>query len=64
MGPWEAEYRPLLVHDDRSVVTGITRYADGKTYSNLFVIDFDDEGRCIAFTEWYMRHPSGKTAGT
>ena len=63
-GSWEAEYRPLLVHDDRSIVTGITRYADGKTYSNLFVIDFDDEGRCPAFTEWYMRHPSGKTAGT
>lgn len=63
-GSWEAEYRPLLVHDDRSIVTGITRYADGKTYSNLFVIDFDDEGRCAAFTEWYMRHPSGKTAGT
>lgn len=61
---WEAEYRPLLVHDDRSIVTGITRYADGKTYANLFVIDFDDEGRCRAFTEWYMRQPSGKTAGT
>ena len=53
---WEADYRPMLVHDDRSIVTGVTRYADGKVYSNLFVIDFDADGKCRAFTEWYMRH--------
>jgi ketosteroid isomerase-like protein len=59
---WEAEYRPMLIHDDRAIVTGVTRYADGKVYSNLFVIDFDDEGRCRVFTEWYMRHPHEKEA--
>jgi ketosteroid isomerase-like protein len=54
---WEAEYRPMLVDNRRAIITGETRYADGKIYSNLFVTDFDDDGRCRAFTEWYMRHP-------
>jgi len=57
---WQADYRPMLIQGNRALVTGLTRYADGKTYSNLFVIDFDDEGRCHAFTEWYMRHPKPK----
>ncbi len=56
---WEAEYRPMLVDGRRAIVTGVTRYADGKTYSNLFLIDFDDRGLCRAFTEWYMRRPRG-----
>ncbi len=61
-GSWEAEYRPVLVQGSRAVVTGVTRYAEGATYSNLFMIDFDDEGRCRSFTEWYMRHPKGTEA--
>jgi ketosteroid isomerase-like protein len=57
---WQADYRPMLTQGNRAMVTGLTRYANGKTYSNLFVIDFDNEGRCRAFTEWYMRHPKPK----
>jgi hypothetical protein len=26
--------------------------------SNLFVLAFDDDGRCREFTEWYMKHPN------
>ena len=59
-GSWQAEYRPMLVDGSRAIVTGETRYADGKTYSNLFVIEFDDDGRCRDFIEWYMRHPKLK----
>lgn len=29
----------------------------GHTYSNLWVIRLDTEGRCTEFTEWWMRHP-------
>lgn len=61
-GAWEAHYRPMLIDGDRAIVTGVTRYEDGKTYSNLFAIDFDEKGRCRSFTEWYMRHPHEKTA--
>ena len=53
-GSWEAAYRPLLIDDDRAVATGETRYADGPTFSNLYVMRFDDDGRCAEFVEWFM----------
>jgi ketosteroid isomerase-like protein len=62
-GTWEAHYRPLFVEGDRAIVTGETRYVDGETYSNLFVVDFDGNGRCRAFTEWYMLQPDRSTQG-
>jgi ketosteroid isomerase-like protein len=57
-GSWEASYAPLLVEGDGAVATGETRYADGQTFSNLFVLAFDGDGRCTEFTEWYMEHPA------
>jgi ketosteroid isomerase-like protein len=61
-GSWEAAYSPLLVDGDRAVATGETRYTEGRTFSNLFVIAFDGDGRCREFTEWYMEHPAGRTS--
>jgi ketosteroid isomerase-like protein len=55
-GSWQATYRPLLVTGDRAIATGETRYTDGRTFSNLFVMRFDAEGRCSEFGEWYMEH--------
>ena len=31
-------------------------YADGQTFSNLFVLEFDADGRCRSFTEWFMEY--------
>jgi ketosteroid isomerase-like protein len=56
-GSWEAEYRPLLVEGNRAVATGETRYASGKRYVNLFVLRFDEDGRCAEFVEWFMMPP-------
>ena len=56
-GSWEAEYRPLAVDGDVAVSIGESRYADGKTYSNIFVCRFDGEGRCREFREWFMQPP-------
>ena len=56
-GSWEAEYRPLLIEGDRAVITGETRYRDGEVFSNLWVLEFDGEGRCSDFVEWYMQQP-------
>ena len=56
-GSWQARYAPLVVEGSRAVVTGETRYSDGQTFSNLFVLAFDGEGRCSEFTEWYVEHP-------
>jgi ketosteroid isomerase-like protein len=58
-GSWEASYRPLLIAGDRAVATGETRYADGKVFSNLYVLRFDAEGRCSELVEWYVKHPGG-----
>ena len=55
---WEASYAPLLFDGDRVVVTGETRYAEGRDFSNLWVLRFDEDGRCSDFVEWYMEHPA------
>jgi hypothetical protein len=61
-GSWEAAYEPLLVEGDAAVATGETRYANGRVFSNLFVLEFNDEGRCRSFTEWYMENAAGRTS--
>jgi ketosteroid isomerase-like protein len=43
---------------DRAFVQGKTEYRDAETYSNLWVIDFAEDGRASAFTEWWMEHPA------
>ena len=60
-GSWEADYEVLAIDGDTGVAHGRTRYlTDDRTavdreFANVFVIRFDDEGRCREFTEWYMR---------
>ncbi len=56
-GSWEAEYRPVLVAGDQAVVVGDTRYAKDRDFANLFLLTFDDDGRCATFVEWYMPKP-------
>jgi ketosteroid isomerase-like protein len=58
-GSWEASYRPLMLDGDRAVATGESRYADGEVFSNLWVLRFDDDGRCSEFVEWFMLQPPG-----
>jgi ketosteroid isomerase-like protein len=56
-GSWDAEYRPLLVAGDQAVVVGDTRYVNEQDFANLFLLTFDDDGRCSTFIEWYMPKP-------
>jgi uncharacterized protein (TIGR02246 family) len=51
------EWRPVAVTADVAVIDGTTRYP-GSTYSNLWVIRLDADGRCREFTEWWMAHPA------
>jgi ketosteroid isomerase-like protein len=56
---WEAHYEPLVVEGKIAVAQGRTRYlqTDGtvqREFANLFVLQFDDVGRCESFTEWFM----------
>lgn len=56
---WEAEYAPYAVDDDKAVAVGRTRYIAGdepeKLYHNVFLLRFDEEGRCAQFAEFYVR---------
>ncbi|HEY0492395.1 MAG TPA: nuclear transport factor 2 family protein, partial [Candidatus Dormibacteraeota bacterium] len=60
-GTYDASYRTLAVDGDLAVASGRSRYytdASKSTleaeYDNLFLMRFDQEGRCLSFQEWYM----------
>jgi SnoaL-like protein len=56
-GSWEAAYAPLMIVGDRAIATGETSYANGRRFSNLFVMRFDSDGRCSDFVEWFIEQP-------
>ena len=39
------------------IVTGESRYTDGEVFSNLWQLEFADDGRCSRFVEWFVLHP-------
>lgn len=56
---WEAAYQAYAVDGDRAVATGYSRYrADAdepeRVFWNAFLMQFAPDGRCTAFTEFYM----------
>jgi hypothetical protein len=56
---WEAAYAPFAVDGDRAVATGVSRYfrtavEPERTYHNVFLLHFADDGRCSEFTELWM----------
>ncbi len=50
------DWRPVSITDEVAIIEGTTTYPD-QTYSNLWVIRLDVDGRCGHFTEWWMEHP-------
>jgi ketosteroid isomerase-like protein len=57
---WSFEWLPLVEEGDLAIITGSTRYADPpSSYRNLWVIRFDESGRCRDFTEWYVEEDDG-----
>ena len=62
-GTYEATYSPVAVDGDVVVATGSSSYREQpggpivRTYDNCFVLRFDGEGRCLEFTEYYLRRP-------
>jgi hypothetical protein len=64
-GRYKGEYHPVVVEGNRAAAQGESHYfaEDGKTlereYHNLFLLTFDDEGRCSEFREWYAK-PRGQ----
>ncbi|TMC44017.1 MAG: nuclear transport factor 2 family protein [Chloroflexi bacterium] len=60
-GTYEGSYEPVAIDSDLAVVNGRSRYFKDASkseldleYDNIFLIQFDDRGRCRSFREWYM----------
>ncbi len=62
-GTYAGHYEPLVIEGNRAVANGRSRYfeADGVTlkteFDNIFVLRFDDDGRCAEYREWYFQQP-------
>jgi len=55
-GTWTFTHDVLIEDGALGVVRGETAYADGRTYSNLWLVWLDDDDRCTRFVEYYMLH--------
>ena len=60
-GTYQGTYAPIAVDGNRAVVQGRSRYFKDSTRSeltrqwdNVFVMEFDDAGRCRSFSEWWV----------
>jgi ketosteroid isomerase-like protein len=61
-GSWEAHYEPWAIGGDRAVAVGTSRYFASagqpeKLYHNAYLMEFDGEGRCRRFTEFFILDP-------
>jgi len=62
-GTYDGHYEPILIEGDRAVANGKSLYfeQDGSTlkteWNNIFLLRFDDDGRCAEYREWYMKRP-------
>jgi ketosteroid isomerase-like protein len=60
-GSFDARYECYAVDADRAVATGASTYfedeADARVYDNVYLLRFDEDGRCSEFTEWFMQRP-------
>ncbi len=66
-GAYDASYEPLLMGEDGGVAAGRSLYytdASRSTleheYHNLFLVRFDEAGRCREFRDWYTARPGGE----
>lgn len=61
-GSFDATYECYAADEDRAVAVGSSTYfaADGtvdRVYDNVYLLRFDEDGRCSEFTEWFMQRP-------
>ena len=54
-GTWTFDFEVAGVDGDTAFVRGRTEYSSGEgSFSNLWLIRFDREGRATEFVEWWM----------
>jgi hypothetical protein len=55
-GSFNFRYEILAISELLGVVRGWTKYLDPPSeYSNIWVVQLDEESRCTRFTEWWMK---------
>jgi hypothetical protein len=66
-GTWEAHYEPFTVDGDRAVAVGWSRYYTDTSrsavrfvFDNAYLLEFDADGRCRSFTEFYVERPADR----
>jgi ketosteroid isomerase-like protein len=60
-GTYEGQYEPVAIDGDVAIAHGKTRYFKDaskaeldREFDNIFVLRFDEQGRCRSLREWYM----------
>jgi hypothetical protein len=61
---YDGSYLTIAVDGSIAVATGTSRYRTSpwdetfdRVYDNCYVMEFDDDGLCKSFTEWYVKRP-------
>jgi ketosteroid isomerase-like protein len=61
---YDARYEPYAVDGDRAVAVGTSSYYTDsarstldRVYHNAYLLEFDGDGRCTSFTEFFMKAP-------
>lgn len=69
-GTWWARYEPWAVEGQRAVVIGETAYfsdtsqsVEKRRYWNNWLVEFDEDGRCRSFVEYYMQRKKSAAQG-
>jgi ketosteroid isomerase-like protein len=64
-GTYDGHYEPYTIEGDRAVAVGRSNYWNDEShstlervYDNVFLLRFDEDGRCAEFTELFMKRPS------
>lgn len=62
-GSWEAQYEPYAVEGEKAVAVGWSRYEPSddhpeRKYHNVYLLRFDDDGRCVSFHEFFFLEKS------
>ncbi len=62
-GTYDAHYEPVVIEGDRAVTNGRSHYFEQGSdklkaeWDNVFILRFDEQGRCKEYREWYMQRP-------
>ncbi|HWG26517.1 nuclear transport factor 2 family protein [Actinospica sp.] len=57
-GGWDFEWSTLMITGDTAAIRGIGTYKELGTFSNLWTVTFDKNGKCTMFRMWNNQEPA------